>query len=51
MRIMHREDQEQREHDVLAPDASFSDESEGRDRSAEPDILRRSPAPSLGRSV
>ena len=40
MRIMHREDQEQREHDVLSPDASFSDESEGRDRSAEPDILR-----------
>lgn len=40
MRIMHREDQEQREHDVLAPDVSFSDESEGRDRSAEPDILR-----------
>ena len=40
MRIMHREDQEQREHGMLSPDAAFSDESEGRDRSAEPDILR-----------
>ena len=40
MRIMHREDQEQREHGMLSPDAAFSDESEGRDRSTEPDILR-----------
>lgn len=40
MRIIHREDQEQREHVALANDAAFADESEGRDRSAEPDILR-----------
>ena len=40
MRIMHREDQEQREHGMLSPDAAFSDEGEGRDRSTEPDILR-----------
>lgn len=40
MRIIHREDQEQREHVELTADASFSDESEGRARSAEPDILR-----------
>lgn len=40
MRIIHREDQEQREHEALSPDAAFADESEGRARSAEPDILR-----------
>lgn len=40
MRVIHREDQEQREHAELSPDAAFSDESEGRDRSTEPDILR-----------
>lgn len=40
MRIIHREDQEQREHEILSSDASFADESEGRARSAEPDILR-----------
>ncbi|HIW77009.1 MULTISPECIES: deoxyguanosinetriphosphate triphosphohydrolase [Gordonibacter] len=40
MRIIHREDQEEREHEVLSPDASFADESEGRARSTEPDILR-----------
>ena len=40
MRIIHREDQEQREHEALSPDASFADESEGRARSTEPDILR-----------
>ena len=40
MQIVHREDQEQREHEALASDASFADESEGRARSAEPDILR-----------
>lgn len=40
MRIIHREDQEQREHEVLSPEASFVDESDGRARSAEPDILR-----------
>lgn len=40
MRIVYREDQERREHETLTEDASFSDESEGRARSAEPDILR-----------
>ena len=40
MRIIHREDQEERSHEALSPDASFADESEGRARSAEPDILR-----------
>ena len=40
MRIIHREDQEERAHEALSPDASFADESEGRARSAEPDILR-----------
>ena len=40
MRIIHREDQEQRERVMLAEDAAFADESEGRARSAEPDILR-----------
>ncbi len=40
MRIIHRENQEQREHEALSSDASFADESEGRDRSTEPDILR-----------
>lgn len=40
MLVVHREDQEQREHDVLSQDAAFADESEGRARSAEPDILR-----------
>lgn len=40
MRIVQREDQERREHEVLSLDASFSDEGEGRARSSEPDILR-----------
>lgn len=40
MRIIHREDQEAREHEVLAADASFADATEGRARSTEPDILR-----------
>ncbi|MEG1825731.1 MAG: deoxyguanosinetriphosphate triphosphohydrolase [Gordonibacter sp.] len=40
MRIIYREDQEQREHEALSPDAAFADESEGRARSAQPDILR-----------
>ena len=40
MRIIHREDQEEHAHEALSPDASFADESEGRARSAEPDILR-----------
>lgn len=40
MRIIHREDREQLEHSMLAADAAFADETEGRDRSTEPDILR-----------
>lgn len=40
MRIIHREDQEQRERALLSDDAAFSADSEGRDRSTAPDILR-----------
>ncbi|MCL1799244.1 MAG: deoxyguanosinetriphosphate triphosphohydrolase [Eggerthellaceae bacterium] len=40
MRIVYREDQEDREHRVLSPDAAFSSESEGRACSTEPDTLR-----------
>ncbi len=40
MRIIHREDQQQREHTILSQDAAFADESEGRARSSEPDLLR-----------
>lgn len=40
MRIIHREDQEQGEHEMLSADAAFADESEGRARSAQTDILR-----------
>ena len=40
MRIIHREDQEQRERALLSDDAALSAESEGRDRSTAPDILR-----------
>ena len=40
MRIIHREDQEQRERELLSEDAARASESEGRDRSAAPDILR-----------
>lgn len=40
MRIIYREDQEQRERALLSEDASLSSESEGRDRSAAPDVLR-----------
>lgn len=40
MRIIYREDQEQREHEALSSDASFSDATEGRARSADPDIFR-----------
>ena len=32
MRIIHREDQEQREHVELSCDAAFADESDGRDQ-------------------
>ena len=44
MRVIFREDQERREHEALSEDASFPDESEGRDRSTEPDRLRTRPA-------
>lgn len=40
MDIIYREQQEQREHEVLSEDAMFSHESEGRDFSTEPDVLR-----------
>ncbi|MEQ3362285.1 deoxyguanosinetriphosphate triphosphohydrolase [Raoultibacter massiliensis] len=40
MHIIYRENQEQREHETLSEEASFADESEGRARSTEPDILR-----------
>ena len=40
MNIIHREDQQLREHALLSPDAAKSDESEGRARSGEPDFLR-----------
>lgn len=40
MQIVKREDQQLREHEVLSEDASFADESEGRERSSELDYLR-----------
>ena len=40
MNIVHREDQQLREHALLSADAAKSDESEGRARSVEPDFLR-----------
>ena len=40
MFVIRREDQEQCEHVSLSSDAAFADESEGRDRSTEPDLLR-----------
>lgn len=40
MKVVHREDQEQREHVALARDAAFSNETEGRVRSSDPDMLR-----------
>lgn len=40
MRVIYREDREQLEHVSLSDDAAFSDETEGRERSAEPDMLR-----------
>ena len=40
MNIVHREDQQLREHALLSADAAKSDESEGRARSGEPDFLR-----------
>lgn len=40
MRVVNREEREAEEHRVLAPDAAFADESEGRQRSSDPDLLR-----------
>lgn len=40
MRIMYRENQEIREHEILSEDAAFVDKGEGRTRSSEPDLLR-----------
>ncbi len=40
MRIVNREQREALEHTVLSSDASFSDESEGRNHSSDPDLLR-----------
>ena len=40
MRVVYREDQEQRERETLSSDASFAAESEGRARSTTPDVLR-----------
>lgn len=40
MQIIYRENQENREHEILSEDAAFADESDGRSRSTEPDILR-----------
>ena len=40
MHITHREDQELREREVLAADAALAADSEGRERSGEPDLLR-----------
>ncbi len=40
MEISNRELLEAREHELLSEDAAFADESEGRDRTTEPDFLR-----------
>lgn len=40
MKVVRREEQEAREHDLLCEGAAFSDETEGRARSTEPDYLR-----------
>ena len=40
MRIITREDQQQRERMALSEDAAFAEESEGRARSSDPDVLR-----------
>lgn len=40
MRVVYRGDQEQRERAILSEDAALAVESEGRVRSAEPDMLR-----------
>lgn len=40
MIIVAREDQEMREHTILSPDATYADESDGRARSSDMDMLR-----------
>ncbi|MDO4290207.1 MAG: deoxyguanosinetriphosphate triphosphohydrolase [Eggerthellaceae bacterium] len=40
MHIVYRGDREQQEHAELSADATFASESEGRERSTEPDMLR-----------
>ncbi|MEB1813302.1 deoxyguanosinetriphosphate triphosphohydrolase [Adlercreutzia mucosicola] len=40
MHIITREDQQQRERMALSEDAAFAEESEGRARSSDPDVLR-----------
>ena len=40
MRVVYREDQQQREHEVLSEEAAFPDGTEGRRSSSEPDALR-----------
>lgn len=40
MRVVYREDQEQRERELLSPDAALAADSDGRARSTSPDVLR-----------
>ena len=40
MRVVYREDQQQREHEGLSEEAAFADGTEGRRSSSEPDALR-----------
>lgn len=40
MRVVYREDQQQREHEMLSEEAAFADGTEGRRSSSEPDALR-----------
>lgn len=40
MRVVYREDQQQREREVLSEEAAFADGTEGRRSSSEPDALR-----------
>ena len=40
MQVTMREASERREHEVLSPDATFSDASRGRERKETPDVFR-----------
>jgi dGTPase len=40
MNVVHRQELEAREHEALSPDASFSEDTEGRMHSCDPDDLR-----------